>query len=119
MEFPPLDPVFHQPARFRIMVLLYRNRQAAAVWIMRNLKLSDGNLRSHAEKLVRAGHVEQGRVLTRDGFQVRYRITPRGDSAFRQYLQALRRTLDEAPDDAVQMIAEDAEKAGHETVHGP
>lgn len=119
MEIPPLDPVFHQPARFRIMVLLHRNRQAAAVWIMRNLRLSDGNLRSHADKLARAGHVEQGRVLTRDGFQVRYRITPRGDSAFRQYLQALRRTLDEAPNKAVPTIAEDAEKAGHEPGSGP
>jgi len=90
------DPVIHQSARFRIMLLLYRNRQAAATWVKDALSMTDGNLRSHADKLAQAGYIELGRALTRDGFQVRLRITSRGHAAFRAYLHHLERILDAA-----------------------
>lgn len=94
MDLPPLDPVIHQPTRLRIMTLLFRNRQASFTWVRDALGLTDGNLGSHAEKLAHGGYVAQGRVLTPAGFQVRLRITPEGDAAFRQYLLALRGYLE-------------------------
>lgn len=90
MDLPELDPVIHQPTRLRIMTLLHRNRQAAFTWIRDVLGLTDGNLGSHAARLEGAGYVEQGRALTPNGFQVRLRVTPAGDDAFRAYLAALR-----------------------------
>jgi len=81
-----------------MMTVLVRNRQASFTWLRDALGLTDGNLGSHAEKLAQAGYVTQGRVLTPAGFQVRLRLTPEGDEAFRQYLLALRAYLEaEAP----------------------
>lgn len=98
MDVPDLDPVLHQSARFRMMLLLFQNRQAAATWVMKVLGLTDGNLRSHANKLVQAGYLVQGRVLTTDGFHVRYRITPEGDLAIRKYLRDLQALLTSTAD---------------------
>ena len=94
MDLPELDPVIHQPTRLRIMALVHKNRQASFVWVRDVLQLTDGNLGSHAAKLQDAGYIQQGRVLAASGFQVRLRITPAGDAAFRTYLASLRRYLD-------------------------
>ncbi|HEX9766253.1 MAG TPA: transcriptional regulator [Nitriliruptorales bacterium] len=93
MELPELDPIIHQPTRLRIMALLHRNRDAAFTWVRDTLKLTDGNLNSHATRLERAGYVQQGRTLTPAGFQVRLRLTRAGDDAFRAYVAALRSYL--------------------------
>lgn len=99
---PPdeLDPVIHQPTRLRIMVLLYQNRQAAATWVRDTLGLTDGNLGSHSDRLAHAGYVDVGRTLTPTGFQVRLRMTEKGDAAFRDYLARLRGFLQLVPADA-------------------
>lgn len=76
------------------MTLLFRNRQASFTWVRDALELTDGNLGSHAEKLAQSGYLAQGKALTPAGFQVRLRITPEGDEAFRQYLLALRGYLE-------------------------
>ncbi len=91
---PDLDPLLHQRTRLRIMALMHRNRQANFTWVQEALELTPGNLGSHVEKLVTAGLLEKGRVLTRDGFEVRVRMTPEGDEAFRAYLGALGEVLE-------------------------
>ncbi len=95
MALPPLDPVIHQATRLRVMTLLFRNRSAAFTWVRDALGLTDGNLDAHAARLESAGYVERGLGLTprRSGVQVRLRITPAGDAAFRAYLEALRAYL--------------------------
>ena len=109
MDPPALDALFHQPARFRIMAALLRNRQAAVTWLLRTLNMSDGNLRSHADKLAAAGYIAQGRIMTPEGFQVRYRITPEGEKAFRAYLSALRAFLGELGPDVFGGSPEDGD----------
>ena len=93
MALPSLDPVIHQATRLRIMALLFRNRVAAFTWVRDTLGLTDGNLDTHAAKLEEAGYVKRGRALGIGGFQVRMRITPEGDAAFRAYLEGLRAYL--------------------------
>jgi DNA-binding MarR family transcriptional regulator len=88
-----LDPIIHQPTRLRIMVLLYQNRQAAATWVRDALGLTDGNLGSHTQKLVDAGYLEQGRALSAQGFQLRLKLTPKGEQAFAAYLAGLKSML--------------------------
>lgn len=107
MALPTLDPVIHQATRLRIMALLYRNRVASFTWIRDTLGLTDGNLDTHAAKLEEAGYLKRGRALEVGGFQVKMKITPEGDVAFRVYLEALRSYLaiahgagDDAPDPA-------------------
>jgi DNA-binding MarR family transcriptional regulator len=93
-----LDPMVHQEVRLQLMALLYRNRQASAAWLRDRLGLTAGNLGSHTARLAEAGYIEQGRVLTMRGFEVRCRITPAGDAAFRAYLAQLRALLAEEMD---------------------
>lgn len=75
------------------MTLVFRNRTAAFTWARDTLGLTDGNLDTHAKQLEEAGYIRRGRVLTPGGFQVRLRITPEGDTAFRAYLEGLRAYL--------------------------
>ena len=93
MALPTLDPVIHQATRLRIMALLYRNRVAPFTWVRDTLGLTDGNLDTHVTRLEGAGYLKRGRALDVGVFQVRVKITPEGDAAFRAYLEALRSYL--------------------------
>jgi len=93
-----LDPLIHQAARLRIMAALQRNREARFTALRDALGLTDGNLASHAAVLEKAGYVEARRVLTTGGFELRYRITPRGAAAFLAYVGELKALLESPPD---------------------
>lgn len=58
-----------------------------------SLGLTDGNLWGHAQRLVDAKYLEQGRTLTRGGFQVVLRITRKGSEAFKAYLESWQQLL--------------------------
>lgn len=91
-EAPP-DPLLHQPTRLEIMSYLYRNRQAAFTEVRDALGLTAGNLQSHGEKLAKAGYIEMAKVLV-GIFEVRWRITPKGDAAFQAYFEHMRALLE-------------------------
>ena len=78
------------------MAALFRNREASFTHLRDGLALTDGNLGSHAAALEKAGYVASGRVLSGLSFEVRYRITPAGSTAFVAYTEALRALLDDA-----------------------
>lgn len=88
-----LDPVIHQATRLRIMAVLQRNREVAAVALRDALGVTDGNLDAHGKALQRAGYVEARRVLRRGGFALQYRLTPAGAAAFERYAAALQSLL--------------------------
>jgi hypothetical protein len=58
-------------------------------------RLADGDLARHSTRL--EGRTWSGRELAVDRFEVRYRITSRGDAAFRRYLRVPRSFLGEMP----------------------
>lgn len=91
-----LDPVLHQPARLRIMVALYRNRQLGFPAMRDALDLTPGNLGAHLAKLEEAGYLSSARILSGASFEMRYRITDAGSEAFRAYLATLRAMLEAA-----------------------
>lgn len=98
MDLPERLAVIHQPARLRLMALLFRHRDVAFTRVRDALGLTDGNLAAHARRLEEAGYVETRRVLAGRHFEVRHRITPEGSQAFRDYLAELRRFLDAEAD---------------------
>ena len=75
------------------MALLFRNRHASAKSIAAALGLTPGNLASHVARLEEAGYVESLRSLAGLSFEVRHRITARGDEAFREHARALEALL--------------------------
>ena len=107
-----LDPVVHQATRLRIMAALHRNRELPFTRLRDGLGLTDGNLGSHAATLEKTGYLASRRVLAPTGFEVRYRITPRGSEAFEAYTRALlallsESALDPSPAQAPDRPAED------------
>src|SRR5206468_11799190 len=90
---PPVAPLTHEAPRLGMVAPLFGNRTAAFTWARDTLGLTDGNLDTHTKRLEEAGYIRRGRVLTTGGFQVRLRITPEGDAAFRAYLEVLREYL--------------------------
>lgn len=88
-----LDPVVHQATRLQILALLQRNREASFNELCRALDLSEGNLGAHAERLVEAEYVETFHALAGVRFEKRYRLTARGQGAFRAYREELARLL--------------------------
>lgn len=97
MQLPPGLEVIHQPQRLRLMALLFKHRDIGFATTRDLLALTDGNLASHATKLEQAGYLHARRVLLREGFELRYRITPEGSAAFQAYLAALRDFLQGQP----------------------
>lgn len=75
------------------MSYLYRNRQAAFTQLRDELDLTPGNLQSHGEKLAKAGYLEMQRVLA-GIFEVRWRITQKGEQAFEAYVAQMRARLE-------------------------
>lgn len=96
MTVPALDPVLAQPTRLQIVALLFRSRHVAAAQIARALDLTPGNVASHVAKLEEVGYVDTVRALVALSFQVRHRITPAGDAAFRAHAAALQELVAEA-----------------------
>ncbi len=96
MDLPPELALIHQPARLKIMGLLYKHGDVDYKNARDFLGLTDGNLASHSDRLAKAGYLESRRVLNRDGFVTRYKITKEGREAFREYLGLLKRFLEES-----------------------
>ena len=96
MGLPELNPVIHQATRLQILATLYRNKQVSFTDLRDGLGLTPGNLASHAAKLEEAGYLRSGRVLADLSFEVNYRITDEGVSAFRAYLASLQELITQA-----------------------
>ncbi len=97
MDLPAELLIIHQPARLKIMGLLFKHRDLSFAATRNGAGLSDGNLATHAKKLEASGYIETRRVLLRTGFEMRYHITPKGSMAFREYLNALQAFLESQP----------------------
>lgn len=96
MDLPDDLRIIHQPARLKIMGLLYKQRDVGFSAARDATGLTDGNLATHVKRLAEAGFLDARRVLLGSGFELRYRITPPGNVAFRRYLRWLRDVLQDA-----------------------
>lgn len=88
-----LDPIIHQATRLQVLALLQRNREASFNELCHLLHLTEGNLGAHADKLVSAGYIENFHALAGAKFEKRYRLSARGEAAFRAYRDELARLL--------------------------
>lgn len=96
MDLPAELRVIHQPVRLRVMTLLYKHGDVGFTEAQQTLELTPGNLDAHTKALAKAGLAESRRVLQKDRFEVRIRITRAGTTAFRAYLARLQEFLDAA-----------------------
>ncbi len=89
MDLPDHLVVIHQPARLKMMALLYKRGDVGAAGAREALRMTAGNLESHGKRLSDAGLVAARKVLKPAGFESRYRITASGIAAFTEYLSWL------------------------------
>ena len=95
-DLPEFDPLFHQPVRTRLSLLLYGKRESFAD-LKSKLSITDGNLDAHLKKLSAAGFIESEMIIEdvkkRRRPYTKYKLSPSGNKAFKAYLKALERTL--------------------------
>jgi len=93
-----IDPVIHEPARLRILMVLSGVEWADFASLCRMLKLTRGNLSVHAGRLVRSGYIRVSKRIVGKAPHTQYRLTAKGRKALAEYWAALDeiRTLAEA-----------------------
>ena len=85
---PPIpDPIFHQPVRTRLALLLFTHEPSFAQ-LKAALSITDGNLDAHLKKLSAAGYLHSRMVLEGRPHTV-YQLSQSGVAAFRVYIAAL------------------------------
>ena len=88
---PKLDPIFHQPVRTRLAVLM-RGAEHSFAQLKAALQITDGNLDAHMKKLTAAGYVHS-RMVLEGRPHTRYQLSPSGITAFDVYKAALLHVL--------------------------
>jgi DNA-binding MarR family transcriptional regulator len=90
-----LDRLIHEPARFKLLALLFVIESADFTFLMNQLGLTWGNLSAHISKLEQGGYlvVEKGFKGKRP--QTMLRLTEEGRKAFQIYRQTMQRLLDD------------------------
>ena len=85
---PQLDPIFHQPVRTRIALMLFTQEPSFSE-LKSTLSITDGNLDAHLRKLSAAGYLHS-RIVMEGRPHTVYQLSESGKDAFESYLEALR-----------------------------
>jgi DNA-binding MarR family transcriptional regulator len=100
IQLPPddVDRVIHEPARLRIVALLYVLKSADYTFVMQQTGMTWGNLSAHLTKLEKAGYVEIIKDFVNRKPHSMLRLTSAGRTALQAYRQQMKDLLDELPD---------------------
>ncbi len=90
-----LDRVIHEPARLILMALLSSVASADFLFLLKESKLTKGNLSVQLSRLEEAGYLEVEKTFRGKIPHTEYRLTKKGKSAFQQYRKSLGSILDE------------------------
>jgi len=84
-----VDRVIHEPARLLIVALLSVVKETDFLYLLRESRLTKGNLSSHLSKLEDAGYVEIEKTYRGKIPLSLVRLTPSGKSAFQNYRKTM------------------------------
>ncbi|MEN8114637.1 MAG: transcriptional regulator [Actinomycetota bacterium] len=93
MSSPPLDRLIHEPARLRLVTLLYVIDEADFVYLSSQTGLTAGNISSHMTKLEGAGYVEVEKSFVDRKPRTVYHLTDEGRRAVEQYRDTIDKML--------------------------
>ena len=88
-----INDIIHQPIRLKVMAALFAMEsdvEADFTFLRDHLKLTDGNLGAHLEKLESAGYLSVRKVFIRRKPKTFVRLSRAGRRAFEDYVEALR-----------------------------
>jgi len=84
-QLSDLDRVIHEPARLVLVALLSSVESADFLFLLKESKLTKGNLSVHLSRLEEAGYLKVEKSFRGKIPHTEYRLTPKGRSAFDQY----------------------------------
>ena len=99
MPTPELDRLIHEPARLRLVTLLYVVDEADFTYLADRTGMTAGNISSHMARLEAAGYVEVDKSFVGRRPRTVYRLTASGRTAvqtYRREIAALLAGMDEA-----------------------
>ncbi len=91
MSTPPASPLdevdrlIHEPARLKLVALLYMLDSADFTFLMNQTGMTWGNLSSHMTKLEEAGYLEVEKTFKGRRPNTMLKLTPEGRQAFQTY----------------------------------
>ena len=88
-----IDRLIHEPARLVIMSILYVTDGADFLYLLRETKLTKGNLSSHLARLEKAGYVEIDKQFEGKIPRTLCRLTDEGREAFGTYIGKMKGML--------------------------
>ncbi len=91
--FKDLDPILHTPLRLAVVSLLIGVKEAEFTFLKEKTNATAGNLSVQINKLKDAGYIEVIKQFRDNYPQTICRITPRGISAFEEYVKNLKTYL--------------------------
>ncbi|KPJ71279.1 hypothetical protein AMJ52_08750 [candidate division TA06 bacterium DG_78] len=99
-NFQPLidiDRIVHEPARLMILAYLYVVESADFVFLLRQTKLTKGNLSSHLSKLEETGYIEIDKKFVKKIPKTMLSLTKDGRKAFHEYNQRMKKIFKQLP----------------------
>jgi DNA-binding PadR family transcriptional regulator len=84
-----LDRVIHEPSRLLLVALLSSVESADFLFLLKESRLTKGNLTVHLSRLEEAGYINIEKSFRGKMPHTEYRLTPQGLAAFEQYRKSL------------------------------
>lgn len=94
---PDLDPVVHEPARLRLLVLLAMVDSADFMFLLRQADMSRGNLSVQMRRLEEAGLVTVTKAVAGSRVRTSYALSRNGRRALSRYRDAMLDLLSAVP----------------------
>jgi DNA-binding MarR family transcriptional regulator len=89
------DAVIHERVRLAMVAALAATPEMSFSELKSALGVTDGNLSAHARALEEAGYIAVSKTFRERRPHTALRLTPSGRAAFRGYLEALRRIVEQ------------------------
>ena len=90
-----IDKLIHDPARLKIMTLLYVVESADFLFMMRQTELTFGNLSAHMSKLEDAGYINIIKEFVGKKPHTMLKLTEKGRKAFDEYRKKMKQFFNE------------------------
>lgn len=91
--FDQIDELIHVKARLGIMSLLMTYDQCDFTFLKKQLKITDGNLGSHIQKLEQANYISVEKTFVDRKPKTNVRVTEIGSEAYKNYIAAIESIL--------------------------
>ena len=93
-----IDRLIHEPARLKLMALLYVLESADFTFLMTQTNMTWGNLSAHMSKLEKVEYIEVVKTFKGKRPNTMLKLTKKGREAFQLYRQQMQELLGALPE---------------------